>query len=103
MSNSTPANRHVENDGVDPFANYLGKERAELALGRFTDDEVANGVFLYGGDKLDIMRVTLDKDYVPPIGWLTAAKERIRWLSRKLMETAKENEELRKRIAELEQ
>lgn len=51
----------------DPHGLYYMRERAALAGGHLTDDQVANAVYMN-----------------PSIGNLTIAKERIRWLSRKL-------------------
>ena len=51
----------------DPFADYAKLSRHELMCGDFTDDELANAVFMS-----------------PNIVNTTGAKERIRWLSRKL-------------------
>lgn len=52
---------------MDPHGNRYDCERAALFGGKMTDDEVANAVFLS-----------------PDIQNLTAAKDRIRWLSRAL-------------------
>lgn len=92
----TPPNRWSLNGEGDEFAHYLDKERIDLTLGKFTDDELANGVFMYGDRPLDVAKA-LDPtiEYYPPISWLTAGKERIRWLSRKLVA-------VEQRIAELE-
>lgn len=54
---------------MDPFGNRYDCERAKLAHGDLTDDQIANQVYL-----------------TPSLGMLTAAKDRIRWLSRKLVE-----------------
>jgi len=66
--NSTPAARWRENGEEDPHGDYYNCERAKLCKGDLTDDELANAVYLN-----------------PDIGNLTAAKERIRWLSRELV------------------
>ncbi|WP_372986983.1 hypothetical protein [Marinobacter sp.] len=63
----TPAARWREAGEPDPHDGKYEGERASLCKGDMTDDELANEVYLY-----------------PNIGNLTAAKERIRWLSRKL-------------------
>lgn len=83
----TPANRRGDTGEEDPFANYLDKERADLSMGNLTDDELANYVFMNGNVIPDINDVLAGKAHFP-IAILTAAKERIRWLSRKL--TAKQ-------------
>lgn len=57
--------------------------RDDLALGHYTDDELANAVFMYGDKPLNVDAVMRGE----PSGhtFLVAAKERIRWLSRKLV------------------
>ncbi|MCW2194976.1 hypothetical protein AB7M45_007749 [Bradyrhizobium elkanii] len=63
----TPAARWRAAGEPDPHGVRYDCERAQLAGGDLTDDEVANAVFLD-----------------PSINNLTIAKDRIRWLSRKL-------------------
>ncbi|WP_412535944.1 hypothetical protein [Marinobacter sp. MIT932201] len=65
--NRTPSARWREAGETDPHEGKYDGERALLCKGDITDDELANEVYLY-----------------PNIGNLTAAKERIRWLSRRL-------------------
>lgn len=57
----------------DPHAGQYDCERAALTKGELTDDMLANGLYLYD-----------HRGGLESIVWLTAAKERIRWLSRKL-------------------
>ena len=57
----------------DPHDDKYLCARNELCMGNLTDDELANEVFLYDH------RTGLNS-----MSYLTAAKERIRWLSRKL-------------------
>lgn len=64
---ATPAARWRVNGEPDPHAAIYDGERSSLAGGDMTDDEVANAVYLD-----------------PSVVNLTIAKERIRWLSRKL-------------------
>lgn len=64
---STPSSRWAANGEKDPHGTIYDCERASLSHGSMTDDELANAVFLN-----------------PDIGNLTAAKERLRWLSRSL-------------------
>ena len=71
----------------DPHAGQYDGERADLALGDFTDDELANAVFMHGNEMPDIGAVLAGKAKMPV--YLTAAKERIRWLSRRLDATLK--------------
>lgn len=60
----------------DPHGSYYSSnERNNLAMGNFTDDQLANAAFLLGDG------------YSQPfsgIAVLTGAKERIRWLSRRV-------------------
>ena len=56
-----------------------------MAMGNLTDDELANGAFLNYDRKLDVEALMAKKPgYYPPIAWMTAVKDRIRWLSRSL-------------------
>ena len=64
----TPPSRWKDEGRQDPHGNIYDCERAALCRGNLTDDELANEVFMS-----------------PDIGNLTAAKERIRWLSRALV------------------
>jgi len=60
------------NGGPDPHGNRYDCERAALSKGNLTDDELANAIFMADRNSLDL------------IVWQTAAKDRIRWLSRAL-------------------
>ena len=73
---------------IDPFANYLDTPRNRTALGSQSDDELANTVYIYGNSQLDerTLKAIMAGKQPSSIASLTAAKERIRWLSRKLME-----------------
>lgn len=64
----TPSSRWASNGEPDPHGRVYDCERAALAHGGMTDDELANAVFLE-----------------PSMGHLMAAKDRIRWLSRRLL------------------
>lgn len=68
----TPSSRWHENGEPDPHGHteHYNGERARLCKGDLTDDEIANEVYM-----------------TPDIANLTAAKERIRWLSRALEKT----------------
>ena len=63
----TPGARWRKEGKPDPHGGRYDCERAQLAGGHMTDDEVANAMYLD-----------------PNIGNLTIAKDRIRWLSRQL-------------------
>ncbi|WP_257164639.1 hypothetical protein [Bradyrhizobium sp. SRS-191] len=69
----TPASRWREKGEPDPHGTRYDCERAKTAGGHLTDDEVANAVYLD-----------------PSIANTTIAKDRIRWLSRKLAEALAE-------------
>lgn len=81
---TTPAANWRKNGEPDPHGTDYDCERAKLAKGHLTDDELANGLYMCDH------RTSWES-----IGWLTAGKERIRWLSRRLVEA-------QARIAELE-
>lgn len=73
---------------IDPFVDYLDMPRNRTALGNQSDDELANTVYMYGNSQLDerTLKAILAGLQPSAIIALTAAKERIRWLSRKLLE-----------------
>lgn len=87
----TPAAQWRVAGEPDPHAGHYDCERAELAMGDLTDDELANGAFLNYDRRLDIDAI-LNKTpgYHPPIAWMTSVNERIRWLSRKLESAGEE-------------
>lgn len=66
----------------DFHAGVYDGDRAKLTLGFMTDDELANGVYMNGNRPLSTQE--LISGDISPLGWLTAANERIRWLSRAL-------------------
>lgn len=99
--NATPSAFWWANEQTDPHgAHYaVGVERAKLAMGDLTDDELANGVFMNGDGSNSSDR------FFRPIAWLTAAKERIRWLSRqvtgltdRVSQLQTENESLKQKL-----
>ena len=57
-----------ENGEEDPHGDRYNCERADLADGHLTDDELANAQYMVAGD----------------IRLQAAVKDRIRWLSRRL-------------------
>ncbi len=81
----TPSSRWVANGEPDPHGKQYDCERAALAMGDYTDDELANAVFLHGNERPSIADMGAGKA-LPAIAYLTAAKDRIRWLSRRLAE-----------------
>lgn len=78
---TTPSSQWRKDGEPDPHAGMYDGERATLCMGHLTDDQLANQVYLY-----------------PDIASLTAAKERIRWLSRKLEESLERNEQLQSQL-----
>ncbi len=76
----TPHNRHPKGD--DPFEKYTRLERHQLAMGDLTDDALANAVYLHG-NAVPRLQDVMSGEAKMPIVYLTAAKERIRWLSRR--------------------
>lgn len=70
---STVAARWRANGQPDPHGSRYECERAALPKGDMSDDELANRMFIADRNDLDL------------IVWQTAAKERIRWLSRALI------------------
>lgn len=95
----TPAAKWRQEGEVDLHGDHYSCQRAALTLGEYTDDELANGVFLHGNEPLNLnalLRKT--PGYHSAIVWLTAAKDRIRWLSRSLEESAAREQALQLRL-----
>lgn len=86
----TPSSTWAASGEPDPHSDRYNCERAELALGDLTDDELANGAFMNYDRPLDIDAILSKRHgYHSPIAWMTAVKDRIRWLSRRLEEQAR--------------
>lgn len=81
---ATPAATWRATGESDPHENRYDCERAALPLGKLTDDELANAVFMHYDARPPIQDI-LDGKAFSPIAYVTAAKERIRWLSRALV------------------
>lgn len=98
---STPSSRwFVEADGKDSFPEMINQERGSLCLGNMTDDELAFAVFVHGNmDEYEKSRRIMSGQIID-IGYLMAAKERIRWLSRHLESSLSREEMLTKQLAE---
>lgn len=79
LKEQTPGWR--EKGEPDPHAGKYDGEVSELTLGYYTDDQLANAVFLHDHRSLDLNAALRGEP--TSITLLTAAKERIRWLSRK--------------------
>lgn len=98
----TPAAEWRENGEPDPHAGHYEGPREKLTLGHMSDDALANGAFMNYNLPLDIARTLAeDKDYFAPICWMTAVKDRIRWLSRALVKAEVERDTYRELCAEL--
>lgn len=80
----TPAAEWREKGLPDPHGTRYSRQRAATAGGHMTDDEVANAVFM-----------------VPNIENQTIAKERIRWLSRSLVEAERNVRHWREEVGKL--
>ena len=90
---STPASRWRQEGEEDPHAGRYDCERAELPMGDLSDDELANGAFLNYDAPLNPEGI-LAGTHSSPIVWMTAVKDRIRWLSRKLEEVEQAQQDL---------
>lgn len=78
----TPGARWAAIGEPDPHGTRYDCERAALVMGDLTDDELANAVFMHGNERQTMAE--LIGGATPAIAYLTAAKDRIRWLSRAL-------------------
>jgi hypothetical protein len=91
---STPASAWREKGEEDPHKGRYDGERAQLMLGKYTDDELANGMFMNYDVRLSFADMTNPKPgQHMPIVWMTAGKERIRWLSRALEKEIAKNQQ----------
>lgn len=79
----TPAARWAANGEPDPHGDSYDCERADLTMGNLTDDELANAAFMHYDSRPSIDDIMAGKAHMP-IAYMTAVKERIRWLSRAL-------------------
>ncbi|WP_422505922.1 hypothetical protein [Stenotrophomonas sp. GZD-301] len=80
---ATPATKWAAAGRPDPHGNRYNCLRAALTLGHLTDDELANAVFMHGNEQPTMADLAAGTA-LPGITYLTAAKDRIRWLSRAL-------------------
>lgn len=87
----TPSSRRSLTGEEDPFANYLDKERADLAMGHMTDDAIANAIFM-NYDIFPSVQDLIAGKGIMPIAYMTGGKERIRWLSRQMIRLSAELE-----------
>lgn len=74
----------------DQFKGYLSRAREELPLADWSDDELANLCFMHGdiSKEEDVIQMIeahkAGKHHISKIAILTAVKERMRWLTRRL-------------------
>lgn len=84
LTPKTPASKWFETGEEDPHAKrFTDVERSSLAMGSLTDDQLANAVFVHNHREMDLNAMLAGEP--SSIALLTAAKERIRWLSRKTL------------------
>lgn len=104
----TPAAKWIADGEPDPHGDRYSCERSALSMGDLTDDELANGAFMNYDAPLNLEGI-LAGTHSAPIAWMTAVKDRIRWLSRSLTdaqaliaELRAENERLGNELCETE-
>jgi len=79
----TPGLRWAADGQPDPHGAMYDCERAALTLGQLSDDELANEAFMNYDRRPPVERLIAGTAFMP-IVYMTAVKERIRWLSRRL-------------------
>ncbi|MGA0610071.1 hypothetical protein [Caldimonas sp. KR1-144] len=84
----------------DPHGDRYDCERAALAMGNLTDDVLANEAFLNYNARPPLQDL-LSGSAIPPIAWMTAVKDRIRWLSRALEKAKTERNDAARGFIEL--
>ena len=89
----TPSSNWSADGKPDPHGKTYDCERAGLHMGNMTDDELANGAFLNYDQPLNVAGILAGTCH-SPIAWMTAVKDRIRWLSRSLEKVAAERDAL---------
>lgn len=92
MTDKTPSAGWRENGEPDPHGTRYECPRENLAMGGLTDDQLANGAFLNYDQPLNLQGI-LAGTHSSPISWMTAVKDRIRWLSRQLFASQQRNNE----------
>ena len=86
----TQSSRWKSRGEQDPHGTTYDCERSQLPLGHLTDDELANGAFLHYDIRPPLEEILAGTAH-SPIAWMTAVKERIRWLSRSLEKEIEKN------------
>lgn len=82
VKDTPPSNWSLKGDR-DPHEGRYDCCRKDLAMSDLTDDELANGAFMNYDVRPPIEDILAGTRH-SPIAWMTAVKDRIRWLSRKL-------------------
>lgn len=98
----TPAAEWREQGHADPHGTRYNCERAALTMGDMTDDQLANAVYTHGDTKPSLQDLLKGEAHMP-IAYLTAAKDRIRWLSRALEASLAEADRLRHQVHKLQE
>lgn len=101
-SESTPSSNWSKNGDRDFHPDLINKERGSLMFGKYTDDELANAIFMWGNPSDREKHERLLKGEIMDIAYLTGGKERIRWLSRHLELALKKVQEQAALIEELQ-
>ena len=94
---STPSATWRAEGKPDPHGVIYDCERAKLCMGGLTDDELANGAFM-NYDVRPPLQAIIEGKAFSPIAWMTAVKDRIRWLSRRLVESTDRSTKVRELI-----
>lgn len=84
--------RWLANGEPDQFADYLKRNREDMPMADFSDDELANAAFMHYGRAPEVEMAMMVKHHEEKtlhlfhsrIGIMTAVKERLRWLSRRV-------------------
>jgi hypothetical protein len=76
----------LTNGEKDPFPKYASRTRDSLCMTDMSDDVLANYAFLnYSRSEDDELKALLSMGVIPTkIAFMTAVKERLRWLSRRV-------------------
>ena len=110
---ATPSSHWRAEGQADPHAGHYDGERAALIMGNLTDDQLANAAFMFYNDDPSLQTLSdrwlphwpfyndypslqdvMDGKAFPPIAYMTAVKDRIRWLSRSLERVVSERDAL---------
>jgi len=89
----TPPAAWIAKQEEDPHGKLYSQQRSQTALGHLPDDTLANAVFMWGDEYTN---------RYSRIAVLTAGKERMRWMSRALIQVLKLLLVARKRLAKYE-